>query len=203
ALKEDVFSQYKKKIHVANGVESDDVCGMYAAKNQDIFLRTGTYPYVLCFEDKDLKQLWGPWIHFGRKEEGIQWITPLEAATHFAAQLLKGDKAVDNIQGLPDLAIETREKYSLRKGKGCGDVAAETILRGCKDIKEVFTRVVDTYKLYYGEEVHEVKTHRGETLKYTWKDFLNENARLLFMLRTEDVNWDIFSGLLDRLGVGY
>ena len=201
-LKDKVFSQYKNKLDISNGYESDDKLGMYAAENQAHFRKTGEYKYLLAYVDKDLKQLWGPWINFDKVEEGIQWITPLEACHHFCYQMLKGDKAVDNIQGLPDLSPETKERYKLRKAVGCGDVSAKTILDGCKTAQELLGKVVEEYKAYYKDPVTFVSDSDNEEYTYTWKDYLDQNARLLWMLRTEDVDWSIFS-LLDKLGVDY
>ena len=106
--------------------------------------------------------------------------------------------ATDGILGLPDLDPETKEKYSLRKVVGCGDVAAETILRGCSTIKELFERVVETYKEYYKDSVTDV-----QGIPYTWKEYLRENALLLWMQRKKDQRFDIFTDLLDKLGIDY
>lgn len=200
-LKDKVFSQYKNKLDISNGYESDDKLGMYAAENQAHFRKTGKYKYLLAFVDKDLKQLWGPWINFDRTEDGIQWIDPLEACRYFCYQMLKGDKTVDNIQGLQDVAPESREKYGIRKGKGCGDVAAEAILAGCKTPQELLTRVVEEYKACYKEPVTFISDSDGVEYTYTWKEYMSENARLLWMLRNDNIEWDIFSDLLDKLGV--
>lgn len=202
-LKDRVFSQYKNKLDISNGYESDDKLGMYAAKNQAHFRKTGEYKYLLAYVDKDLKQLWGPWINFDRVEDGIQWITPLEACHHFCYQMLKGDKAVDNIQGLPDLAPETKERYNLRKVKGCGDVAATTILADCKTLQELLGKVVEEYKVYYKNPVTFVSESDGKEYTYTWKDYMNEVGRLIWMLRTENTEWNIFTDLLDKLKVKY
>lgn len=202
-LKEKVFSQYKNKLDISNGYESDDKMGMYAAENQAHFRETGQYKYLLAFCDKDLKQLWGPWVNIDRLEEGLQKITPLEACHHFCYQMLKGDKTVDNIQGLPDLAPETKTRYKLRNVRGCGDVAASAILEGCSTPKELLTKVVEEYKAYYNEPTTFISDSDGVEYTYTWKDYMSENSRLLWMLRKDDINWNIFTDLLDKLGVGY
>jgi hypothetical protein len=197
-LKDKVFTQYKNKLDIANNCESDDTLGIYSTINQAHFRKTGKYKYVLGYIDKDLKQLWGACINLNKKEEGVQFITPFEAAKHFATQLIKGDKGTDNIQGLPDLSLETKIKYSLRKVKGCGDVAADTILSGCTEAKQLFERVVECYRSFYGDGTHPV----GE-LTYTWKDFLKENALLLWMQRKKDQRFDIFEDLFKPLKIEY
>jgi hypothetical protein len=187
-LREKILTQYKSKIILSDNCESDDTLGIYGTQSQNHFRKTGKYKYVLGYIDKDIKQVWGATIFLNRKEEGIHFITPFEAAHHFAFQLLKGDLSVDNIQGLPDLAIETKEKYGLRKIVGCGDVAATTILSSCTEVKELFEKVVECYKAYYKED---------------WKAPLKENAILLWMMRTPGQRFDIFVDLLDKLGVQY
>lgn len=202
-LKDRVFTQYKKKVDISNGYESDDKMGMYATENQAYFRKHGKYKYLLAFCDKDLKQLWGPWVNIDNLDLGVMEITPLEACHHFCYQMLKGDLSVDNIKGLPDLAPESRAKYGLRNTPGCGEVAATTILAGCTTPAELLSRVVEEYKAYFKEPTTFMSPVDGQEYTYTWKEFLNENARLLWMLRTDDVEWDIFTGLLDKLKVEY
>lgn len=197
-LRDKIFAQYKTKTVIANGYEADDTLGMYGAQNQAFFRKTGQYKYLLGYIDKDIRQVWGPTLFLNHKELGIQYITPFEAAHHFAYQILRGDLTVDNIQGLPDLAAETKAKYGLRKIVGCGEVAAKTILEDCKEIPELFAKVVEAYKDFYGDREYPV----GD-LMYTWKDFLRENALLLWMMRTKNQRFDIFPDLLDKLGVKY
>ncbi len=187
-LKEKVFTQYKSKVLVANNSESDDTLGIYGTKSQAAFRKSGKYKYLLAYLDKDIKQIWGATLFLNKKEEGVKFITPFEAAHHFAYQLLKGDKSVDNIQGLPDLAPETKEKYGLRKVVGCGDVAAETILEGSSSIKELFERVLECYKAFYKDK---------------YASPLKENGLLLWMMRTPDQRFDIFTDLFDKLSIQY
>jgi len=196
-LKDKVLSQYKSKILLANDCESDDTLGILGSQNQSLYRKTGKYKYLLAYLDKDIKQVWGPTLFLNKKELGVVFIEPFDAAKHFAFQCLKGD-STDNILGLPDLAPETRLEYNLRKTKGCGEVASESILEGSKDVKEMFTRVCKAYKEYYKEPVT-----ISEGLVYCWKDFLRENSILLYMQRTKDQRFDIFTDLLDKIGVIY
>lgn len=196
-LRDKVLAQYKSKVVLSENCESDDTLGIYGAENQAYFRKTGEYKYILGYLDKDIKQVWSPTIFLNHKEDGIKFITPFEAAHHFAYQILKGDLSVDNIQGLPDLAQETKEKYGLRKAVGCGDVAATTILSGCTEIKHLFERVVECYKAFYSEPI------KVAGQPYTWKEFLRENAALLWMQRSKDQRFNIFTDLLDKLGIEY
>lgn len=197
-LKEKVFTQYKNKVIIATDCESDDTLGILGTESQAYFRKTGKYKYLLAFLDKDIKQVWGATLFLNKRELGVQYITPFEAAHHFAYQMLKGDLSVDNIQGLPDLALETKEKYGLRKVTGCGEVAATTILSECTEIRDLFVKVVECYKAYFKED-----QVISEGLVYNWKDYLRENAQLLWMQRTKDQQFDIFTDLFDKLGIEY
>jgi hypothetical protein len=187
-LKDKVFSQYKSKVIIANDCESDDTLGIMGTESQAYFRKTGKYKYLLAYLDKDIKQVWGATLFLNKKEEGVKFITPFEAAHHFAYQILKGDKTVDNILGLPDLAPETKGKYGLRKVVGCGDVAATTILEGCVEVKELFERVIECYQAFHKE---------------VWKEPLRENALLLWMQRVPNQRFDIFTDLFDKLSINY
>lgn len=189
-LKDKVIAQYKNKIQLAEGCEADDVLGWYATENQETFRKTGEYPYVLGYIDKDLKQLWGPSVNLDKITSGITYISPKESTEYFCIQLLKGDKATDNILGVGEISQETREMYGIRKGNGVGDVAANAILEGSKNGREMFVRVVDTYKKAYPEPI---TLESGDI--YTWKDFLRENALLLWMQRKEGQRFDIIEFL--------
>lgn len=187
-LRDKVLEQYKSKLIIAEGNEADDVLGIYGTQNQTYFRKTGKYKYLLGYIDKDIKQIWGPTIFLNKKEEGIKFITPFEAAHHFAYQCLKGDLSVDNIEGLPDLTPEIREKYGVRKGTGCGEAGALKVLEGCTEIKELFERVLECYQAYYGD-------------RYMF--FLRENALLLWMQRKPEQRFDIFTDLFDKLEINY
>lgn len=186
-LKEDFLAQYGKRVHVAEGWEADDTLGMYASASQSQHRKTGEYKYILMYEDKDLKQLSHPYIHLVHQEEGIQYISPMEAATHFAKQMLEGDKSTDNIPGIGKISKDTKEKYKL-KTTACGPATANAILKGCNDPKELFERVVDAYRESHGD---------------VWKEYINEQFRLLWMLRTPNIEANIFDELLDKLKVEY
>jgi len=187
-LRDKVLAQYKSKLVIAENCEADDVLGIYGTENQAIFRKTGKYKYLLAYIDKDIKQIWGPTLFLNKKEEGIKFLTPFEAAHHFAFQCLKGDLSVDNIQGLPDLAPEIREKYGVKKGKGCGEAGALKVLETCTEVKDIFERVIECYKAHYLTE---------------YKFYLRENAQLLWMQRKKDQRFDIFTDLFDKLNINY
>lgn len=200
-LKEEIISQYKNKVKLVNEIEVDDYVSIKGWENYRYHLKTGKWEYLLAYQDKDLTMTPSPMINYDKVEEGVKVISPKEAALAYATQLLSGDKAVDNIIGLPQLGEVTRKQYNLRKG-GVGKATALAILEGA-DIKQMFQRVVEAYKDYYLEPTT-FKSWRGEELIYTWLDYLNENARLLYMLRAvEEKDTYNITQTLDRLGVEY
>lgn len=201
-LKELVFAQYKNKIIISNGYESDDKLGILATESQAEYRKTGVWKYLLAYCDKDLNQLSGPHINFDKMGEGVQWINPTEACYNFCKQMIMGD-ATDKIQGLPSLTEAMQERLGLRKAVGCGDVSAKAILGGSSTPKEMLEAVIEAYKEVYEEPVTFVSDSDGEEYTYTWKEFLLENARLLWMLRSEEVEWDIFTDLFDKVGITY
>jgi hypothetical protein len=198
------LQKYKNKIIIAEGREADDVLSQYAYENYLHYMKTKEWLYCLSYLDKDIKMCVSPNINPDKLEEGIQYNSPLEAAHCYAVQLLTGDKSVDNIEGLPNLTEELREKYEVRKGKGVGKKTAESYLEGCKTPKELFERVVEAYKAFYGpRKKHTFTNFREVELSWTWKDFLSERANLLWMYRDESCQYNIFTDTLDKLGVKY
>lgn len=202
-IKEAILIKYRNKIEVVEGREVDDQCAVYGRENASHHNKTGEWKYCLAFVDKDLKMIYSPYINYDNIEEGVTTPTPLECAKHYGKQLLTGDLSVDNIAGLPNIPNELREKYGVRKGKGVGDTTAINYLKSCDTIKEVFERVVEAYRAYYGDDLFEFTNHKGETYKCDWLDRLQEVAILVYMNPLEDpVSYDI-RDTLDKLGVNY
>ena len=90
----------------------------------------------------------------------LYFVTEEEATRWFYTQLLMGDPT-DNIQGIP----------------GIGKVKATKALAGCDTEEDMYWKALDLYQAYYS------------TLGHKPMDALIENARLLYMLREEDVMW--------------
>lgn len=202
-IRERIISKYKKYIEIVDGKEADDQLAVYGLENYLHYKETGEWKYCLAFVDKDLKMIISPSVNYDDYESGVTTPTPFEAAEHFCKQLLCGDKSTDNIQGLPKFTEEVQEKYNLRKTRGIGDATALNYLKGCDGIPELFERVVEAYRSYYGDDTFEFETHRGDIIQRTWIDMLNENATLLRMHPDDNyLNWHIAS-TLDKLGVEY
>lgn len=200
-VKEAMMKKYKNKIVIVDNAEVDDKIGEIGWQNFLNFRKTGKWGDVLSYIDKDLKMIISPHFNYDKCEEGIEINTPEEAARWFCLQLLTGDKNTDNIQGLPNLSPEFQSKYELRKCRGLGKETALKLIEG-KSIKEAFEIVVEAYKSYYGNDKHKLLTFRGETLEYTWLDFLRENALLLWMRREPNEMYNI-EDTLKRLNIKY
>lgn len=203
-VKDYMLTKYKDHMVIAEGVETDEIVtqelwkGWIKAKRDFDKLSV-----VGCWIDKDLGQF--PQLHynFDKPDLGLVQITPLEAIKNLAAQHLSGD-TIDSIPGLPKLTNELHKKYSIRRsGKGLGEKTARALVEDVQSPKEVFERVVEAYRAFYGEEIQPFTSFRGEVSERNWLDHLNEQFRLLRM-RT-DVSKDVghVKDFLDKLGVTY
>jgi len=158
---------------VVDGMEADDMLAIEHTKDPK--------RSVICTRDKDLLQVAG-W-HYGWKcgryikERPLHRVSEWEGLYAHYSQMLTGDR-VDNIKGL-----------SGTKGKpGIGPATAKRLLAGCTTEMELYDVVLNQYVKKYG---------RGRVAEI----YLLENARLLYMLRTEDDVWvDPHSRLLVREG---
>lgn len=196
-----IIKRYKKIVELVRGREVDDQMAIYGIENLRHKQKTGEWMYLLSYLDKDLKGIPSPAWNFDGESAEIVYNTVQDAARFYATQLLAGDKSTDNIQGLPDLALETKLALGLPKRKGCGMKTAEKVLEDCETVAEIFTRVCECYRTFYGDQVHNIKSWRGEDLEWTWKDFLQENALLLFMNPLKDpASYNVMDHLV-KMGV--
>lgn len=193
--------KYKDHLVTAEGVESDDIMSMLmwqawmrSKRNHD------NLDTVAVYIDKDLSQT--PCLHynFDKPELGLVKITPLEAAKNLGVQMLMGDN-IDTIPGLPKLPDEMYKAYSLRKTAGLGEKTARGLVDTAKSPKDVFERVIEAYKGYYGDVRMQFVSHRGVFTDRDWLDHLNEMYRLLRM-RT-DITKDVghVKDFLARMGI--
>ena len=193
--------KYKDHMLTEEGVESDDLMGQemhkawMRAKRQHQNLDT-----VAVFIDKDLAQFPCLQYNFDKPELGLIEIDPLTAAKNLGTQLLMGD-TIDSIPGLPKLPDELLERYKLRKTQGLGEKTARGVVSSASTPKEVFERVVEAYKLYYGDVRMQFVSHTGVFTDRDWLDHLNEMFRLLRM-RT-DVKKDVghVKDFLAKMGI--
>lgn len=201
-LKELITTKYKNKIELCNGIEADDQAGIYAWQNYQNYLKTKQWKYCFSYIDKDLNMLISPSVNPDKPEQGIHYQTPLEAARCFASQCLTGDRT-DHIAGVGKIGEEFYQDLNLKcRSGGVGKATALQILEDCTTPKQMFERVIAAYKNSFGTEPHAFTTHTGEEIEWTWIDYLQDSARLLWMMRTPEDVYDI-RVTLDRLGVDY
>lgn len=203
-VKEYMLTKYKEHMIIGENVETDEIVTQELwkgwIKSKRDFDKLGV---VGCWIDKDLGQF--PQIHynFDKPELGLVEITPLEAIKNLASQHLSGD-TIDSIPGLPKLTDELHKKYAIRRSaKGLGEKTARALIEDAQTPKEVFERVVEAYRAFYGDEQITFVSFRGEEFQWTWIDYLNEQYRLLKM--RSDVNKDVghVKDFLNKLGVNY
>ncbi len=125
---------------------------------------------VLCSRDKDLDQI--PGYHYSwncgrQKEKPIYHVSEEEGLRSFYLQLVMGDPG-DNIPGLYRIGVVNSKK----KLDACmvGVTRAEDVERA------MYTMVQKMYEVRFGSY---------------WELFLVENARLLYLLRSEEDVWQI------------
>lgn len=202
-VKEYMLTKYKDKIIIVDGVETDEIvtqelwkAWIKAKRNHE------NLDSVACFIDKDLTQFPCLWYNFDKPELGLVEISSLDAVKNLAVQCLRGD-VIDSIPGLPELPNEMFEKYGVKKPskKGLGEKTAHSLIDPCQTPKEVFERVVEAYRGYYGDARMQFVSFRGEFSDRNWLDHLNEQFRLLRM-RT-DVTKDVghVSKFLKAMGI--
>lgn len=203
-LREAFLNKYHKRAIVCpDGWEADDYISIKGWESYNEFRKTGRHKYVLAYVDKDLKSIPCPNFNYKKLEEGISTPTIMECASHFAGQCLSGDLSTDNIRGLPNVSKDFAKKYNVTQ-RGVGKATAEKILQGCTTPKELYERVVEAYKSFYGEDEFEFEDWEGNKSMRTWLDMLRENAILLYMCRTpEEIGKYDIQKTLDKLGVEY
>jgi len=200
-LREFILGKYRNRIIVVEGREADDYMSEVGYNNYLNYLKTRKWDVCLAFIDKDISMVPSPCFNYDKPENGVTYITSKMAARNYCIQLLIGDKGTDNIPGLPCIPEGVREKYGMPKTRGLGKATAEKFLPDGGDIKDLFQRVVDCYKEFYGVKKKPFVTWEGETVKWDWKDYLRDTSCLLWMYRDDTLKYDIFEDTLKRLGV--
>lgn len=201
-VRDAICQKYQNKVFRSTNEEIDDVMAQRGFENYLHFRKTGEWKWVLGYVDKDLKQVISPYFNYTDTKPEITIPSEFDAAKHFVQQCLSGDLGTDNIPGLPNFSKDTKEKYKLGNARGIGDATALKYLEGCETIKELFERLVEAYRDYYGDEPKEFTTWRGEKVMWNWLDYLQDNAQLLWLRRTEGEMYKI-KDTLDRLGICY
>lgn len=135
------------KAEMVNGMEADDAMGIEATRDLS--------KHIIASIDKDMLQI--PCKHYNWVKDIFIEQTEYDAHLSFYAQLLMGD-STDNVPGIPKI----------------GPANALRILDGAEDEREMFNRVVDTYRERY----------EGD-----WQQALLCHGRLLWILREPLQDW--------------
>ena len=186
---------------IINGAETDDAISVVAYRG---YKHNPDNPNTVCVSaDKDLLNT--PGLHFNPdKDDEPQLIDDYTANQNFYRQILKGDKAVDNIQGCGGLCKKIAEKYGLRRIKSIGDKGAEKLLEDCETAKEMYDRCYEVYHAWYSQqpwddekmigwdnetETYQYKSWDGSDQEKTVEELIEEQAHLLYMQRKKNDRW--------------
>lgn len=155
--------KYKDKVVVSQGEEAEDLCLSAALKEVN--------NNIVGFVDKDLTTQSGLFFNYQKMDKGVFFINKTQAFYNLCCQLLHGDRSTDNIRGIDFVSKELKEKYKVST-KSIGEGTAIKLLEDVKHNKLLMKdRVVDIYKLSYGEE---------------WKEKLQFTGSLVFISKVKD-----------------
>lgn len=172
------LKKYKKKVVIAEGLETDDIVNMFAWESYNKALKTrnkNNADVILAFCDKDIAaNSRGYLLNYNKLEDGIFWNDSFQQSYNFAVQLLMGDNA-DAIPGIEQLSPITKERFNIRVD-GVGIATAKKLLVDCKTEKSLVERVYECYSAMYEED---------------WYDRLNENGLFLYLLRHKEDKWSL------------
>lgn len=152
-----------------NGIEADDVLGIWAKRGYDKALQSGNYEdNDICsvFIDKDILQFPGWYYNPQKKTRVPVWQTEIDAARCFWKQMLVGDKS-DDIPGLPNVTKKVWKGHDLKGSGGIGSVRANVLLASCKSSKDMEDKVVYLYRTYY------------DSISIPWQEKFQLNYQLL------------------------
>lgn len=151
---------------VCKGLEADDSVAQTARDNEG--------KVIVASGDKDLRTVPGYQLNTGKIQDGIEYVTPLQACRNLYIQMLMGDR-IDNIKGL-----------SGTKGKpGYGIKTATKAIEQYITEYDMAKFVASEYKRIYPNGV----MSEDGTKHLTWQEMLTETANLLFLRRYHDVQF--------------
>ena len=161
-----MVNKYKGRIEVVHGYESEDFVIADAALDP-----LGIRSYI----DKDLENHHGLFLNYNNLDLGVFYIDPLQAFYNLCIQLLVGD-STDAIRGIDFVSTELRDAFNL-KVKSVGKKTAEKLLEDVKHSKiEMKKRVIEVYKLTYGDN---------------WKDALTLTGKLIYITKERGKVFDL------------
>lgn len=189
-VKQYILKKYKKKIILIDDKEADDEIARLAWKDYQNFLKTGKHDYVFSFIDKDLKVLPSINFNYGNPKDGHKHISYDEGIKNLCYQMILGDK-VDNIRGIDSVSNEIKTKHGCRKGKGAGKKIAEALALEAETAQDALWNILEAYQECYGAYSFEFTDWEGNTSTRTWWDMMEENLKLLWMYRDNDMQWSL------------
>ena len=98
--------------------------------------------------------------------------------------MLIGDRSTDNIRGVEVVTPEMKDVFGI-KTKSIGEASAKKILDGLETEKDILERLVQVYKMAYGDE---------------WKQMMDFTGKLVWITRHYKQPFDI-DYELERVGV--
>lgn len=162
-----VLWKYKDNVVVSSGKEAEDDCITNALKQPT--------QSIIGFCDKDLTTQSGLFINYLKLDKGVFFISKEQAFYNLCVQILMGDMT-DNILGIKAITPALKEKYNV-KTKSVGKATAMKLLEDVKQDKILMKeRVVDVYKLSYGD---------------AWKDNLDFTGKLVMITKSEGNMFDV------------
>lgn len=157
-----VLNKWKDKVVVCDNEEAEDRCLANALKDKE--------RSVIGFIDKDLTTQSGYFLNYNKLDLGVFWIDKVTAFYNLSSQLLHGD-ATDNIFGITKITPELKEKYGI-KTKSIGKATAAKLLEDVQyDKVAMKKRVIDVYKLSYGNEWKEKLDFTGKLVMISKSDY--------------------------------
>lgn len=162
-----LLKRHKGNVVICDGVEAEDYCQADAMLDEF---------GIVAYCDKDLENQEGFRLNYNRLEEGVFYINKLQAFYNLCIQLIIGDRTTDNIRGVDFISNNLKEKYNIRV-KSLGVGTAQKLLDDVKDdIQIMKERIVDIYKLSYGDN---------------WKESLDFTGKLIFIMKERDVQFSV------------
>lgn len=154
--------KYKECVVEAHGAEAEDFCLASALKDMS--------SSIVGMVDKDLTTQSGLFFNYQNMDKGVFFINKTQAFYNLCCQILHGDRGTDNIKGVDFVSKDLKDKYKV-KTKSIGEGTAVKLLEDVKHDKIAMKeRVIDVYKLSYGED---------------WKDKLQFTGSLVFISKRE------------------
>lgn len=161
---------------LVEGMEADDAMAIEQSKD-----REGT---VICTIDKDLMQVPGLKFFWNKRDKKTGdtsdcfiYVDEDTALRHFFTQVITGD-ASDNIPGLK----------GTKDAPGPGARGAKKAFENCSTVSEYYDAALSLYKEKYGDASTYVGWD-GKKRTATCEAIMEENIRLLWMLRSENSEW--------------